>query len=188
MYDIMSAILNLLWLLMKTIGVYILLIFLIIMIIKIIIEYKKYGKRIFQTFKKKDIPKAYDDILYISLNKIKGYKKIIKPTKLKSDYILIYSNGIVLFKLFSEQGHFINKDNYLYYGDQRIMSPFIFDEDIKIIRNIVDVPIKGYAVTNEKTYIDGVDQICINKIIYTLKNDGDIKNIDEIEKLLSKSV
>ena len=169
----------------------ILILIVILVIIKTLFEYFKYGKKIFSAFEKKDIPKAYDDILFITLDKIKGNKKIIKPNKLKSDYIFIYSKGIVLLKLFNEQGAFKYEDGYLYYdADKRIVSPSIcFNDDIEKIKNIIpDIPIKSYMVTPEKTYIDGINYVSISKIIYVLKNDGDIKNIEEIEKLLSKSV
>ena len=53
---------------------------------------------------------------------------------------------------------------------------------------ISDIPIKTYLITPENTHIDGIEYITINKIIYELKNDGNIKELDKIKNILSKSV
>lgn len=170
---------------------FVLIIALILMSIKVLFDYIKYGKKIFSSFEKKNTKGAYVEILNMSLNKIKNPKIILKPKKLYADYILINSVGIMLFKIFSKMGSFKYKDNYLYYDDKtRIISPsYLLDEDIKKIKELLpNIPVYKKVVIMENAFIDSnIEQITLKNIPY-ISNDGDISNLEEIKNILSKSV
>ena len=175
---------------------------LLIALIKVFIEYEKYGIRIFNAFKPKKIEDTRDELLGISLERITWYRKIIRIKRLKSDYILVDGNGITLFKIFTDVGSFsgTNTSKYIYYraGGQeyRKQSPIIaLNEDEKIITKLFPkVRITKYLVLTDLTYVSipnpNFNQIRFSKIPYALKEDYQYTNeeVDNIAKELSKIV
>ncbi len=181
---------------------FVIIIRLLIAIIKAIIEYQKYGIRIFNAFKPKKIEDTRDELLGISLEKITWYRKIINPRKLKSDYILVDGNGITIFKIFTDVGSFngTNNSKYLYYSaggrEYRKPSPIIsLNEDEKVISKIFPkIKIVKYLVLTDLTYVSipapKFNQIRFKGIPYALKEDYRYSNseVDNIAKELSKIV
>ena len=180
----------------------IILIILLIAFLKALIEYKRYGTRIFSAFKPKKIEDTRDELLRISLEKITWYRKIINPRKLKSDYILVDGNGITIFKIFTDVGSFngTNTSKYIYYraGGQeyRKISPIVsLNEDERIISKIIPkIKITKYLVLTDLTYVSvqnpSFNQIRFSKIPYSLRENNQYSNseIDNIAKELSKIV
>ena len=163
-----------------------------------------YGNSIFSSFKAKDISNTRDELLFISLDKIMWYRKILKVSCLNSNYVLVDGNGITLFKIFTDIGYFTGNDTtkYLYYrsrgDDHRLLNPIAsMANDEKIIRKkIKKIPITKCLIITEGTHIGfPTDAKVINfsKLPYAL-SEGYLyseKEIDKIEKkleLLSKSV
>ncbi len=181
---------------------FVVIIVLLTAIIKAMIEYHRYGIRIFNAFKLKKIEDTRDELLGISLEKITWYRKIINPKKLKSDYILIDGNGITLFKIFTDVGSFngTNNSKYLYYStggqEYRKNSPIIsLNEDEKVISKIFPkVKIIKYLVLTDLTYVQVEKpkfyQIRFKGIPYSLREGNEYSNqdIDNIAKQLSKIV
>ncbi len=181
---------------------FIIAIFLLIAIVKAIIEYKRYGTRIFNAFKPKKIEDTRDELLRISLEKITWYKKIINPRKLKSDYILIDGNGITLFKIFTDVGSFngTNDSKYFYYRaggmEYRKPNPILaLNEDEKVILKLLPkVKITKYLVLTDLTQVQVEKprfyQIRFSKVPYALKEDNGYSNqdIDNLSKEMSKIV
>lgn len=174
-----SALLNIVWLFFKIVGIPVIVIIALVIIIKTISECSRYGKSVFSAFKTRDISNTRDELLFISLDKITWYKKIIKPKFLKSNYILIDGNGISIFKVFTTVGNFDGTatSKYLYYRsngrEYRINNPVLsLNTDEKIIKKVLpDTKLNKYLVLTEGTYvnvIDGIDQIHFNKLPYGL--------------------
>ncbi|MBR1376995.1 MAG: hypothetical protein IJ565_04195 [Bacilli bacterium] len=194
MSTILSIIFNFLLIVLKYLILPILIIFVLIIIIKMGIEYEKYGNRIFSVFSPKDISNTRDELLYISLDKITWYKKIIKSSILKSNYILIDGNGITLFKIFTDVGLFngTNTSKYFYYRnngrEHRIANPLlILSRDEKIINRLLpNIKVTKYLVVTEFTHVDvNTDSKTINfsKIPYNLEENKlyTEKQIDDME-------
>lgn len=192
-----SAILNILWLFFKFVGIPVIVIILLVIIIKTIAECSRYGKNVFSAFKTRDISNTRDELLFISLDKITWYKKIIKPKFLKSNYILIDGNGISIFKVFTKVGNFDGTaiSKYLYYRsngrEYRINNPVLtLNSDEKIIKKLLpDTKINKYLVLTEGTYvnmINGIEQIHFNKLPYGLPESHHYiaDEIDTIENKL----
>lgn len=180
----------------------IIIIVLLTAMIKIVIEYQKYGNRVFDVFKPTKVEDTRDELLGISLEKITWYRKIINPKRLKSDYLLIDGNGITLFKIFTDVGSFsgTNNSKYLYYRtggkEYRKPSPILsLIEDERIILKLIPkVRITKYLVLTDLTYVSvenpKFNQIRFSKVPYALKEDNGYSNkdIDNLEKELSKIV
>ena len=198
----LSSILNILWFFFKIVGIPVLVLVVLIIIFKTISECRRYGKSVFSAFKTRDISNTRDELLYISLDKITWYKKIVKPSFLKSNYILIDGNGVSIFKVFTQVGNFDGTVNskYLYYRsngkEYRITNPVLtLNKDQIIISKLLpDVKINKYLVLTEGTYVNvmnGIDQINFNKLPYGLPESHHYiaDEIDTLEnKLVSKSV
>ncbi len=181
---------------------FVVIIVLLTAIIKAMIEYHRYGIRIFNAFKPKKIEDTRDELLGISLERITWYRKIINPRKLKSDYLLIDGNGITIFKIFTDVGSFngTNNSKYLYYSaggqEYRKNSPIIsLNEDEKVISKILPkVKITKYLVLTDLTYVQvekpNFHQIRFKGIPYSLRENNEYSNqdIDNIAKQLSKIV
>ena len=199
---VVSSILNLLWFFIKFIGIPVLVIVVLVVIFKTIVECRKYGKSVFSAFKTRDISNARDELLHISLDKITWYKKIVKPSFLKSNYVLIDGNGISIFKVFTQVGYFDGTvtSKYLYYRsngrEYRICNPVLsLNKDEMVMKRLFpDTKINKYLVLTEGTYVnvmDGVNQINFNKLPYGLPENHHYipEEIDALEnKLVSKSV
>ena len=193
----LSALLNIIWFFFKIIGIPVIVIVVLVIVIKTISECSKYGKNVFSAFKTRDISNTRDELLFISLDKITWYKKIIKPKFLKSNYILIDGNGISIFKVFTMVGNFDGTatSKYLYYRsngkEYRIPNPVLsLNSDEKFIMKILpDIKINKYLVLTEGTYvkiINGVDQLHFNKLPYCLPESHHYiaDEIDTIENKL----
>ncbi len=198
----LSAILNILWMFFKIVGIPIIVIIVLVIIFKTIIECSKYGKNVFSAFKTRNIDNTRDELLHITLDKINWYKKVIKPKFLKSNSILVDGNGVSIFEVFTKVGNFdgTSTSKYLYYRcngkEYRIDNPVLsLNSDEKIVRKLLpNVKVTKYIVLTEGTYvnnINGITQIHFNKLPYGLPEKKGYTNT-EIEvianKLVSKSV
>lgn len=164
-------------------------------------QYIKYGNRAFNVFKRKDISMNRDQLLFLSLDRIKGYKKIIKLPYLTSNYILIDKSGISLFELFLEKGiitgneidnELVLKQNKKDY--KKTYNPFIpINNDEETLKNILpNININKYIVTLDECLINvdsNVKVIKYNRMLYNLKENQimyDNKQIDDIAKELNR--
>jgi len=178
-------------LIFKYIILPIILIAILLIIINILIQYIKYGKSIFSSFKVKNTKDARDKILYITLNKLEVTKRIIKLPYLNSNYVLITPSGIFLIYLFLEEGIITGEENddhlYLSLGsvqNRPILNPFKkLNEDEEIIKKILpNIYITKYLVTLASEYIKvktNTEIMKYNDILYKLPMDN-IYNEQEI--------
>lgn len=191
-----SIILNVLRLLFIYCLLPIIIIFLLFGIVKIISDYSKYGKKIFDSFKIRDISNARDEILLITLEKISWYKKIIKPKKLKSNYIMVDGNGINIYKIFTTVGLFDGdeKSKYLYYKtngrDARITNPMLsLMSDEKILKSMFPkIIINKYLVVTDGTFMKqktSVNVVNYSNALYAI-SEGSKYNENEINKIAKK--
>jgi len=169
-------------------------IFLIIVIVKFIYEYSKYGNKVFSAFKTKNISSAREELLLISLEKISWYKKIIKSNDFKSSYIVVDNNGINIFMIFTEVGLFkgTNDSKYLYYKtkgrDARIKNPLLsLNHDEELLRkNNINEKINKYLVITDGTLLScdtDTKILLFSNIPYGLPNpnNDDSKLVDKLE-------
>lgn len=76
----------------------------ILVIINVIINYDKYGRSVFRIFRKKSNPDYYDNLIFSTINHVKGNRKTIQLKNLFSDYLIIDEKGIFLLLLINESG------------------------------------------------------------------------------------
>lgn len=155
----------------------------VLVLITITIQYFKYGKNIFSSFKPKNTKDARDKILYLTLDKLDVVKRILKLPYLNSHYVLITKSGIFLIYMFLEEGIIEGEENdphlKLSLGsvNQRpILNPFLkLNEDEKIIKELLpDVYVTKYLVTLASEYINVKTDTNImkyNDILYKLPID-----------------
>ena len=155
----------------------------VLVLITITIQYFKYGKNIFSSFKTKNTKDARDKILYLTLDKLDVVKRILKLPYLNSHYVLITKSGIFLIYMFLEEGIIEGEENdphlKLSLGsvNQRpILNPFLkLNEDEKIVKELLpDVYITKYLVTLASEYINVKTDTNImkyNDILYKLPID-----------------
>ena len=138
-------------------------------IVKIIIEYKKYGNTVFRIFKK-EVNNNYDDETLINLiKKSNNYYRIIKQENSLFKFILITSSGIYAF--------YISNYNGLLYGE-------VDNSYLSLKTNIKQTTkVENFLNAIQKDLNN--DKYDINKLIITRNNLTinvlKMKNIDVIK-------
>lgn len=168
---------------------------LILISVTVLYQYIKYGNKIFNSFFPKDVTNARDQLLWLTLDKILWYKKILKPDYLKSNYILIDKNGISIFNLLAYTGTVVGKetDEHLYLNLSsskrlQIENPFLeLKKDEEIIKKLLpDVDVRCYLVILDNEFIEvdnNVNVIKYNQLLYNLK-DGNKYTKEEVDQFL----
>lgn len=191
-----SIIVNVFLKLFQYIGLPILIFYGTIILLKVLYEYFSYGPAIFSSFKTKDISHTRDELLFIGLDKIMWYRKIIKNPNFESNYILVDGNGITLFKIFTCVGCFVGNEHskFLYYrgskDERRLINPlYLMDKDEKKIKTkFKNIKVNKCLVITEGTHIAfPADASIVNfkKIPYNL-SEGYLYPEEEIKKMAEK--
>lgn len=168
----------------------------IIVIVIVTYQHRKYGNSIYSCFKPKDITDTRNQLLFITLDRIKWYKIILKLPFMSSNYIMIDGNGISIFKIFTEQGVFRgNNDSiYLIYTkdgrDHHIKNPLLSlkNDENKIKTIIPDVNITTYLLISQTTYLvfnANTNITNSGQLLYQLTEDNKYNNI-QINEMANK--
>lgn len=197
MFTVLSGLIIVLWYFFIWFILPIICILAVIIIISVIFQYRKYGKNVFSSFKVKNTKNYRDKVLYITLDKITNYKKILKLSYLASNYVLIDKNGVSLFYLFLEEGIIEGNENDKFLShtlgsikNRPIINPFkkLNDDYDKIKEFYPDIPIKKYLVTISNEYINVKSDTTIlkyNEILYSLPNQN-ILTDEQVEDIYEK--
>lgn len=143
-------------------------IIIIMILIKLIYHYIKYGYIGFGVFSVKGNVAFKKDLLLLMIDKVPGYRKIINTKEYKSDMIMFDQSGIYLFKIFDKEGlvsgKYNNKNLILKNGkdnEELIENPYLgLKEDGKKVASKYDgVKIKKYIVISNMCVFDFKDSV-----------------------------
>lgn len=169
-------------------------ILIILVAIKIIYRYKKYGKKEFDIFRKREMTK-FSDIIINIIKKIDNKILYIEKDNLYSDIVLITNTGIYLLKIMQHKGLIFGKRNEKTLNNKlknnieiEIENPFYYMEEDKNTILSIDNNLKIYqiVITNNvvNINIDNVDKeeiISLQKFYYKIENYLKQKKIYEEE-------
>lgn len=174
----------------------ILLIFSVLIIIKVIYQYKKFGSVIFNLKSKET---KFTDMFLFIIDKFEGYRKVFKSDKFYADFIIVDKTGLYLIKLIKYDGIIYGKrnektlKNKIKLDEVIIDNPFylldkekkILNYDIKTIlvtSNIVSANIDGVT---KKEFVNYKNLYFVMKDYFSDKEIYDKKEIDKIYKEIS---
>lgn len=172
--DVIVSILKVFWVLLKPF----LIIILILTIINIIYYQIKY-KNVFQVFKKRQKIDKRKRLLYLLLDKLPQYKRIVCLKNLNSNFVVIAQSGIYLIKSFYESGIIdvdLNK-KYLKIKYKNYVNPlFQLEEDYKNLVSVFpNLIVKKYVVLKDdcliKKSVNRVNIVRFSNFYYRLEKD-----------------
>lgn len=105
------AITDLIWMFIKTFGLPIVLIVIILICYKALVDYLRYGKRIFSAFEKKDISYIKEKTITTIMNRIDPNAKTIFPTTISTGLIGINKSGVYLIYIVEATGMLVGDIN-----------------------------------------------------------------------------
>lgn len=165
--------------------------------VSVLYQYIKYGNKVFTCFKMNNTSDCRNQMLWLTLDKILWYKKILKLSYLSSNCVMIDKNGISLFNLFMYLGDIngsgTDKKVIVSVGSDSntsVPNPVLdINRDEKIIKEMLpNVDIKKYIVVVEGerfnvTDLDDVKVLKFNTLLYNL-HDGKKYSKEEIRIFL----
>lgn len=130
----------------------ILIVVLILTLIKVWIDYKKYGKKIFSPFKKHKDINIFEKTLEMSIKNLNSYYKIIKLND--SNFILLIESGIYVINLCNYEGMITGNVNAAKLvlkantaSQEKLDNPvFLVQEIIKKLNQKIENKIDGYVL------------------------------------------
>lgn len=137
---------------LKDVFIPIIIIVLILTAIKIFIDYRKYGKKVFSSFKKTEAINIFRKSLEISIKNLNSYYRIINIDE--NNFILILESGIYVINLCDYQGMITGdvKDKMLTLkanteNEEKLNNPIlIVKENIMDLKNKLSINIGGYVL------------------------------------------
>lgn len=167
---------------LNNLGILLLYYFLIIVntltVIKIVLNYIRYGEKM-NPFKKVVKP-TYNDMIISELSKLNSYQKSLI---IDNNLIVINEAGIFEFARINQKGKLKGniKDDYWYLNNKKINNPFNLKDGVLnyvIINNGLIFEVTGVWLTSRRLLYNTVDKR-LNKKIY---------NKDEIDKIYNKLI
>ena len=167
---------------LNNLGILLLYYFLIIVntltVIKIVLNYIRYGEKM-NPFKKVVKP-TYNDMIISELSKLNSYQKSLI---IDNNLIVINEAGIFEFARINQKGKLKGniKDDYWYLNNKKINNPFNLKDgalNYVIINNGLIFEVTGVWLTSRRLLYNTVDKR-LNKKIY---------NKDEIDKIYNKLI
>lgn len=167
---------------LNNLGILLLYYFLIIVntltVIKIILNYIRYGEKM-NPFKKVVKP-TYNEMIISELSKLNSYQKSLI---IDNNLIVINEAGIFEFARINQKGKLKGniKDDYWYLNNKKINNPFNLKDGVLnyvIINNGLIFEVTGVWLTSRRLLYNTVDKR-LNKKIY---------NKDEIDKIYNKLI
>lgn len=137
---------------LKSVFIPIIIIVLVLTSIKIFIDYKKYGKKVFSSFKKREDINIFKKTLEISIKSLNSYFRIIDIDK--NTFILILESGIYVINLCDYQGMITGniKDDKLTLkanteNEEKLDNPvFVVKKHIEKLNTQINSDISGYVL------------------------------------------
>lgn len=167
---------------LNNLGILLLYYFLIIVntltVIKIVLNYIRYGEKM-NPFKKVAKP-TYNEMIISELSKLNSYQKSLI---IDNNLIVINEAGIFEFARINQKGKLKGniKDDYWYLNNKKINNPFNLKDGVLnyvIINNGLIFEVTGVWLTSRRLLYNTVDKR-LNKKIY---------NKDEIDKIYNKLI
>lgn len=167
---------------LNNLGILLLYYFLIIVniltVIKIVLNYIRYGEKM-NPFKKVVKP-TYNEMIISELSKLNSYQKSLI---IDNNLIVINEAGIFEFARINQKGKLKGniKDDYWYLNNKKINNPFNLKDGVLnyvIINNGLIFEVTGVWLTSRRLLYNTVDKR-LNKKIY---------NKDEIDKIYNKLI
>ncbi|MEG2028409.1 MAG: hypothetical protein RR050_00865, partial [Bacilli bacterium] len=143
--------------------------------IKILYRYKKYGYLEFDVFRKRETTK-FIEIILMMLDKINGYRKIINVSNLYADLTIIDKTGLYLIKLIKYEG-----------SVNGVRNDLILKNRLKV--NVIkDIANPFYYLEQDKQKLLKIDENLEIKTILVTSNISqvNIQNVSKEECLILK--
>lgn len=173
-------------------------IIIILILIKIVYHYVKYGYIGFGVFSVKGNIDYKKDLILLMIDKVPGYRKIINAKNYNSDLIMFDQSGIYLFKIFDQEGLVSgkcnNKNLILKKGkdsEELIDNPYIVlrDDEKELTLKYEEIKIKKYVVISNMCIFDfeeddKIHLISLGKFAHEMKRVTKSKKYtkDEVKK------
>ncbi len=156
----------------------------LLVILKIIFNYRKYGKSIFESLKIKNPKEYYNNLIISIIKNVSRNSQIINLQNLNSNFLIIDSKGLFLLYVLNETGKLKGKrnDEYLLLEQankiKRIQNPYnLIKKDLEQLQKHIEPKIIPLIICNN---------YCI--IYMKLKSKEQIIKLDKLYETINKKI